>query len=355
MQKHYLIICCLFCVFLTKTSLTSSAQNIGIGTKLPNSSSAVDITSTSKGLLIPRMTTTAITSITNPAKGLMVYDTSLNQLKVNIGTAAVPNWQTIVANSGWGLSGNSGTIPDNQFIGTTDNNPLRLRVDNSWAGEISPVTQNIFFGPYAGSSAKSALPQNHSNTGIGGYSLQNNTTGNFNAALEFTSLYQNTTGLYNSAVGGEALIENQGGSYNTAVGTDALSSNIEGNYNTAIGYLALTGTTNSAYNTVVGANSGNYGDAGYNNTILGANCTFAFTGAYNDIAIGQGVKCTDNSQARIGNSSTYSIGGFANWSNISDGRYKKNLKEDVKGLDFIMKLRPVTYNLDITVLSKCLN
>ena len=96
-------------------------------------------------------------------------------------------------------------------------------------------------------------------------------------------------------------------------------------------------------------------DAGYNNTILGANCEIAFAGAYNDIAIGQGVTCNDNSQARIGNSSTYSIGGYANWTNISDGRYKKNLKEDVKGLEFIMKLRPVTYYLDITAVSQKLN
>jgi hypothetical protein len=49
----------------------------------------------------------------------------------------------------------------------------------------------------------------------------------------------------------------------------------------------------------------------------------------------------------IGNSSVTSIGGYTNWSNFSDGRYKKNVKEDVPGLEFITQLRPVTYTLDL--------
>jgi hypothetical protein len=73
------------------------------------------------------------------------------------------------------------------------------------------------------------------------------------------------------------------------------------------------------------------------------------------VAIGQGTIVTGSSQARIGNSATVSIGGYADWTNISDGRYKKNVKEDVKGLDFILKLRPVTYNLDMSGVSQKLN
>jgi hypothetical protein len=41
-----------------------------------------------------------------------------------------------------------------------------------------------------------------------------------------------------------------------------------------------------------------------------------------------------------------SIGGFADWTNVSDGRFKQNVTEDVKGLEFISMLRPVTYTLD---------
>ncbi len=52
---------------------------------------------------------------------------------------------------------------------------------------------------------------------------------------------------------------------------------------------------------------------------------------------------------RIGNafiSPVLSIGGPVGWTNLSDGRFKDNVKENVAGLDFVMKLRPVTYNFN---------
>ena len=48
----------------------------------------------------------------------------------------------------------------------------------------------------------------------------------------------------------------------------------------------------------------------------------------------------------LGNSSVTWIGGNSTWHNTSDARMKNNIKEDVKGLDFIMELRPVTYYFD---------
>lgn len=50
---------------------------VGIGTTSPNVSSMLDVNSTSKGFLTPRMTTAERIAITTPADGLMVYDTSL--------------------------------------------------------------------------------------------------------------------------------------------------------------------------------------------------------------------------------------------------------------------------------------
>ncbi len=48
----------------------------------------------------------------------------------------------------------------------------------------------------------------------------------------------------------------------------------------------------------------------------------------------------------LGNSSVTWIGGHSTWHNTSDERMKNNIKEDVVGLDFILKLRPVTYHFD---------
>ena len=71
-QNHKTLLL-LFFLFLT---VIGNAQ-IGIGTITPNSSSVLDITSTTKGLLTPRMTTVQRNAITTPADGLMVYDTDL--------------------------------------------------------------------------------------------------------------------------------------------------------------------------------------------------------------------------------------------------------------------------------------
>jgi len=49
---------------------------------------------------------------------------------------------------------------------------------------------------------------------------------------------------------------------------------------------------------------------------------------------------------RVVNTSVTSINGAVGFTVVSDGRFKKNVTEDVKGLEFIMNLRPVTYNYD---------
>jgi hypothetical protein len=69
----------LFFTFLfIVVSVCMQAQNVGIGTTTPNTNAALEISSNSKGLLIPRTSTTSRTAIANPPKGLMVYDSSFS-------------------------------------------------------------------------------------------------------------------------------------------------------------------------------------------------------------------------------------------------------------------------------------
>lgn len=60
-----------------------------------------------------------------------------------------------------------------------------------------------------------------------------------------------------------------------------------------------------------------------------------------------GSSLSGGNRVEIGNTSVFWIGGQVSWSTYSDGRFKENVSENVPGLSFIKKLRPVTYNLNI--------
>ncbi len=71
---------------------TSIYAQVGIGTIEPDDSSILDLVSNSKGLLMPRLSTTERDEITLPATGLMIYNSTSNDGQLNIGTPEIPNW-----------------------------------------------------------------------------------------------------------------------------------------------------------------------------------------------------------------------------------------------------------------------
>ena len=62
-------------------------SQIEIGTIYPEGSSVLDVFSTGKGILVPRLTEGQRNSIPNPAKGLMVNNLTENCLQINNGTS----------------------------------------------------------------------------------------------------------------------------------------------------------------------------------------------------------------------------------------------------------------------------
>jgi hypothetical protein len=118
------------------------------------------------------------------------------------------------------------------------------------------------------------------------------------------------------------------------VGVDALHTNTSGDLNTAIGYAAGSSASASNYCTFLGFDA---------NVNVGGNYN-------NSTAVGNEARVTASNQVRLGSLNVTSIGGYAGWTNLSDSRYKKNVREEVKGLEFILKLRPVLYQLDVASL-----
>jgi len=197
----------------------------------------------------------------------------------------------------------------------------------------APGTESFFAGSNAGNTSVTG----DNNTGVGQYALYRLTSGTGNTGSGSYSLYYNTTGYRNTATGNSSLLGNTSGNYNTAIGNESMWSNTIGSYNTAIGLRALA-NNNGNYNTALGTYAGTSADNLTNATAIGY---LALVDASNKI--------------RIGNTSVTSIGGHVGWSTFSDGRYKRDIKENVQGLAFINSLRPITYTVNLQGLNEYYN
>ncbi len=324
-----------------------TAQSLAVNTTgaVANSSSILDVSSSNKGILIPRVALTGtsdVVTIVSPATSLLVYNTTtVSNVTPGYYYWNGTVWTKIVTGTAWSLTGNSGTVAGTNFIGTTDNVALGFRVNNQKAGLID-ATSNVFLGYQAGNINAStantgigfnALNQNTNgsdNTATGQYALTSNTggtgntatgswvlsynsVGSFNSAYGCLSMAHVSTGTNNSAFGAYALDggsfmtgnentaagyqsmkSNLNGNKNSAVGTDALYSNTNGNENTGVGYRALYSNTSGNYNTATGSMALKNNSTGSYNVANGYMALFINSGS-NNTAIGYGILSQANS------------------------------------------------------------
>lgn len=185
----------------------------------------------------------------------------------------------------WKLLGNSGTDPSVNFLGTTDDESLMLRVNNEQGGFIASVPSAspliapngsiVAIGQYAGEYLiplylagdttdmaqvligwgagrnlgatwdVSTRIRSNNNTFVGnwsGYWTQHkNETYNYgrNTGVGMSTLFRNISGAFNNAFGVFALEDNNKGNANNAFGDGALRSNIDGDFNAGFGASVL--------------------------------------------------------------------------------------------------------------------
>ena len=193
-------------------------------------------------------------------------------------------------------------VPDATWEGSIDNVTLKPIT-------VAPATTNFYDTTGLITGEIRTHNQALSNIAIGKLSGQSNTTGNCNTFLGQSAGYANTTGTQNTFLGHASGNANTTGNYNTFLGHASGFANTTGNYNTCIGQGADVSTNNLSNATAVG-----YG---------------AIVNASNRVWLGNGA------------ANTYVTGGSVY--SKSDKRFKKEIKDIPVGLNFINKLRPVSY------------
>ncbi|MDR1370839.1 MAG: tail fiber domain-containing protein [Dysgonamonadaceae bacterium] len=272
-----------------------------------------------------------------------------SQFKINANGSAQFKVGSYLAGS-TGDSGNS-----NVSFGYKTLNTSAVQNFNAAFGANALYSLTTGFGNTAtGGEALYFNTVGHYNTATGYKTLYFNTSGHGNTATGVNALCYNTTGQDNTATGAGALHENTTGSFNNAHSTYSLPYNTTGSNNAAFGHGSLPNNTTGSLNTGYGSWSFRFNETGSYNTALGAYSLCGAGNLNNSTVIGYEAQVTSSNQVRIGSTSVTDIGGFANWTNVSDRRAKKNIRTDVPGLNFINRLQPITYNLDLDAIDKLL-
>jgi hypothetical protein len=303
--------CNLLVLVLLAVLQQAHSQNVGInGTgAAPDNSAMLDIVSSSKGLLIPRVALTAANAagpITSPATSLLIYNTATAGTAPNIvtpgyyynsGTTGAPSWVKFYATNAkaWETVGNA--LAGTEFFGSTNAQAVKFYCNNIERMRINPTDGEIVAGatasPYAGDEmsavATAALP-----FALNGYSAQNGsgTWGEILAAS--TTGFSAVQGVYGGSGVGAGVLGNYNGS------------------NTSNVRAGVSGICSTPAATAAGA-----GVYGYN-AIATGNQHMGVLGLYNATAFGIGVYgIADGGGIVTGNIDAAVVGWRANNANYS--------------------------------------
>lgn len=285
-------------------------QNVSINAdgSSPDGSAMLDISDTTKGLLIPRMTEAQRDLISNPASGLLIIQLDNDPgFYYNNGTPGSPDWvrletsddntQSIEDEDGDTKVETDEANGDDDIIRFDQAGTEFFRMD-SGRFEMINTNNSVVVGSNSGSELilNTDAFQNvvigndamqgvigRDNVGVGYSSLQsvNSTDARENTAIGMASMQNLTSGFHNTAIGRASLTSITSGSNNTAIGRLALSGNSGGASNVALGNEAGLNATGSS-NVFIGNQAGT-GETGSNKLYI-ENTTSTTPLIYGDFA-----------------------------------------------------------------------
>lgn len=323
MKKVYLFITALqmLAIYCVAQNTFPSTGSVGIGTTSPNASSLLEVKSTTKGVLFPRMTKAQRDLIASPATGLLIYqtDNTTGFYYYNGG------WKVLTPS----VSGYANKALSNLTAPTAVNVDLLPNATNTrYLGSATLAWKDLYLRGYVnldakrfvsnapgtfalntflGTDAGKAVTSGTSNTAVGHNALFNDTSGAANSATGAYALYNNSNGGYNTGNGYHALYSNTIGLYNTGNGTNSLAGNTEGSFNIADGYASLYQNTGGVYNTGIGSLALYSNLTGNFNSALGYYANVSGTDFTNSTAIGANSIATASNQIALGSSDVTSV------------------------------------------------
>jgi hypothetical protein len=241
----------LFSICVAIYCMSNAQNNVGIGTQTPHASAALEVSSTTRGLLAPRMTTAQRNAIASPAKGLLVYDSDLNGLYHYNGSS----WAAV------GGSGGGFSLP---FEANVNLNVPTFQIQNAGSGDV------LFLGAGAGSAINAYNTGNaaaisvSATNGFGVYAQSFNSIPVFalsnNVANTLPAMRANNTG---GGVGLHATASNNNGILGVSSAANRSGVRGEATGTNGIGVYGETTSNNGAG--VAGFNAGGIGVQGVSN------------------------------------------------------------------------------------------
>lgn len=260
--------------FFFITGVSQLQAQVGIGTDTPDHSAMLQIQSSEKGFLLPKMTSAQRTSIVSPASGLQVYDTNTNSIWYYNGTFWV-NTQAMASvgdvKSGIQSNDHSGwVLLDGRAINSLSNNQQAVATSLGLSGNL-PNANNAYLvqngsaiASVSGSNTVTLTQANLPNVNFTGTTAS---AGSHSHNVDPVAVTTSTTGAHTHNLYDYYFAENNGnnwGWYGTGANTDWDNSGqyyyhateSSGNHNHTVDIPATSSTTDGNHNHSVSMNSG---------------------------------------------------------------------------------------------------